>query len=116
MGAVLSFGILLQPILAHAEAWEHLRHMVVTVQGPPLPLQLQLVAPRTSPGPLPLLLLVISFLRTLLAGICSTRYLDWRADSPGYAVGGATQGKGGWARGPIGEQLVLAMKRIESAY
>ena len=35
MGAILSFGILLQPILAHAEAWEHLCHMVVTVQGPP---------------------------------------------------------------------------------
>ena len=30
-------------------------------------------------------------------------------------VGGAL-GKGGWERGPIGEQLVLAMKRVDIAY
>ena len=36
MGATLTCGVLLQPILAHAEAWEHLCHMVVTVQGPPV--------------------------------------------------------------------------------
>ena len=34
VGATLTCGVLLQPILAHAEAWEHLCHMVVTVQGP----------------------------------------------------------------------------------
>ena len=33
----------------------------------------------------------------------------------GLGLGGA-QGKGGWARGPIGEQLVLAMKRVENVY
>ena len=41
----------------------------------------------------------------------------WIAElgSLGWVVGGAL-GKGDWAQGPIGEQLVLAMKRVETAY
>ena len=40
----------------------------------------------------------------------------WKLGSSGQAVGSAAQGKGGRARGPIGEQLVLAMKRVDTAY
>jgi hypothetical protein len=34
-GCFVDRSLVLQPILARAKAWENIRHMVVSVQGPP---------------------------------------------------------------------------------